>query len=161
MLLESTIEHELPQSMKMEVEAPLVRVKCLRVYGSLCTVVLFSQCMKSAIVAMCSCSIWLWRNWRCPGSTFQPRMPLMWCAVGSFAPNSASAVDCGVAGGDGAILPTSANVYVELRALQVYVDRLGSNVQVVRRNSNSCRRITLHGSDGSLRMFLVQNSQVR
>ena len=84
MLLESTIEHELPQSMKMEVEAPLVRVKCLRVYGSLCTVVLFSQCMKSAIVAMCSCSIWLWRNWRCPGSTFQPLMLPMWYAGREF-----------------------------------------------------------------------------
>ena len=44
--------------------------------------------------------------------------------------------------------------------LQVYVDRLGSNVQVVRRNSNSCRRIALHGSDGSLRTFLIQSSQV-
>lgn len=44
--------------------------------------------------------------------------------------------------------------------LQVYVDRLGSNIQVVRRNSNSSRRITLHGSDGSLRTFLIQSSQV-
>jgi hypothetical protein len=43
---------------------------------------------------------------------------------------------------------------------QVYVDRLGSNIQVVRRNSNSCRRIALHGSDGSLRTFLIQSSQV-
>jgi transformation/transcription domain-associated protein len=42
----------------------------------------------------------------------------------------------------------------------VYVDRLGSNIQVVRRNSNSCRRIALHGSDGSLRTFLIQSSQV-
>jgi transformation/transcription domain-associated protein len=42
----------------------------------------------------------------------------------------------------------------------VYCDRLGSNIQVVRRNSNSCRRITLHGSDGSLRTFLIQSSQV-
>lgn len=46
------------------------------------------------------------------------------------------------------------------RHLQVYVDRLSSNVQVVRRNSNSCRRVMLHGSDGSLRAFLVQSSQV-
>ena len=44
--------------------------------------------------------------------------------------------------------------------MQVYVDRLGSNIQVVRRNSNSCRRIVLHGSDGSLRTFLIQGSQV-
>jgi transformation/transcription domain-associated protein len=42
----------------------------------------------------------------------------------------------------------------------VYVDRLASNIQVVRRNSNSCRRIALHGSDGSLRTFLIQSSQV-
>ncbi|KAL4439666.1 hypothetical protein ABPG75_002667 [Micractinium tetrahymenae] len=41
----------------------------------------------------------------------------------------------------------------------VYVDRLGSNLQVARRNSTSCRRIMLHGSDGSLHMFLVQSSQ--
>lgn len=45
--------------------------------------------------------------------------------------------------------------------LQVHVDRLGSTVGVVRRNCSSCRRIFLHGSDGSLRSFLVQNSQVR
>ena len=42
----------------------------------------------------------------------------------------------------------------------MYVDRLASNIQVVRRNSNSCRRIALHGSDGSLRTFLIQSSQV-
>jgi hypothetical protein len=45
--------------------------------------------------------------------------------------------------------------------MQVHVDRLGSTVHVVRRNCNSSRRIFLHGSDGSLRSFLVQNSQVR
>lgn len=43
----------------------------------------------------------------------------------------------------------------------MYCDRLGSNIQVVRRNSNSYRRVTLHGSDGSLRTFLIQSSQVR
>lgn len=41
------------------------------------------------------------------------------------------------------------------------MDRLGSNIQVVRRNSNSSRRIMLHGSDGSLRTFLIQSSQAR
>ena len=50
---------------------------------------------------------------------------------------------------------------IDVAVLQVYVDRLSSNVQVVRRNSNSCRRITLYGSDGSLRTFLVQSSQVK
>ena len=42
---------------------------------------------------------------------------------------------------------------------QVYIERMGCDVEVVRRNSNSFRRIVLHGSDGTPRSFMVHGSQ--
>ncbi len=38
---------------------------------------------------------------------------------------------------------------------QVLIDRLGSNVEVVRRNNATFRRIAIYGSDGRPRHFLV------
>ena len=42
----------------------------------------------------------------------------------------------------------------------VYIERCGCEVDVVRRNCNSFRRMTLYGSDGVARTYLIQNSQV-
>ncbi|KAL4854024.1 Transcription-associated protein 1 [Chlorella vulgaris] len=94
MLLESMIDHEYAQTLKMEVEAP----------------------MASSVMGLIEMSL---EEMEMPGQ----HLP---------APDAPD---------------------------MVYVDRLGSSIQVVRRNSNSFRRIVLHGSDGSLRTFLIQSSQ--
>ena len=41
----------------------------------------------------------------------------------------------------------------------VYIEKVGSRVDVVRRNCTSARRIILHGSDGSARAFCIVGTQ--
>lgn len=41
----------------------------------------------------------------------------------------------------------------------VYIEKVGSRVEVVRRNCTSARRIVLHGSDGSARAFCIVGQQ--
>ena len=42
---------------------------------------------------------------------------------------------------------------------RVFIERVGSSAEVVRRNGASYRRLTLHGSDGRARCFLVLSQQ--
>jgi hypothetical protein len=41
----------------------------------------------------------------------------------------------------------------------VFLERIGSNVGIVRRHATSYRRLALHGSDGKTVHFLVQTGQ--
>lgn len=43
----------------------------------------------------------------------------------------------------------------------VFIERVASTLEVVRRNCNSFRRLTLYGSDGQPRHFLIQAQQQR
>ena len=40
----------------------------------------------------------------------------------------------------------------------VKIERIGADVTIVRRHSSSNRRLTFHGSDGSVKHFVVQTS---
>lgn len=152
MLLESMIDHEYPLTTKMEVEAPTASTVVHlfrhdvgdnrthpvghRGYHSPCCLQLVDMSLEEMEM---------------PGQHLPapdaPDMVRHVCLRGSSLQRSMALL------GVVTMLPTAMLV-------QVYVDRLGSDIQVVRRNSNSCRRIVLHGSDGSLRTFLLQGSQV-
>lgn len=137
MLLESMIDHEYPLAMRMEAEAPMVGPCCIP-----------APCRGPTLPCVASArSHWLSSGMEmvCVSVPPPPPSPPVQLIEMSLEEMEMP--------GQHLPAPDAPDM--------VYVDRLSSNIQVVRRNSNSCRRIALHGSDGSLRTFLVQSSQVR